>query len=1044
MKRVTIRKIPAVMKRGGYPNLFYQTAPWTLHDTSGVKPTEVNESVQRDDENPNIEAEGGETVFDPNIGGLPAHFNINGPSHAQGGVPMRATEDSFIFSKFLKMPKDVAEILGFPVDKKSRSNKTKYSFADAAKKYGGVINQAREIMAEPLSTKLDISTAELNMKNAIDYLGKIAMYQEAAKGFEDGIPQVSMPYLMRVGANPEALMPMASAQEGEEGQEQQEGAPEEMQQMQEMPEEPMAMYGGTRRRLRRAQEGMEMMPPEQAMQQQQPQPQQMQQQQMQQGPPQGQPQQGGGDQMAQVVAQVQQLLQQGIDPQEVIAQLLSAQIPPEVVMQVLIQVGVPQEQAVPMIQEVIAQMQGGQGQQQMAPQQMAPQGPQEEMMEAQQQPMMEEGAEEMMMKYGGSMLMQVMARGGRRRRNRYMDRVNDLQARDRYYNNRSAYSYNTPTQTTIGPSTTTTSVIKFAPPEGSIVIKPNANESEEAFSTRLKEEYKKASNKSLVYVQRPDGKYQKVTAANVAKVIPKAATNDPRLGDFNDMYSYVESVVRDPANDKIMDRVYEEYKKKVNASSKLDAEGKRKLLAMNKKEVIDNFLKAQQHVFAIAKAEKEGLEVDGISIKLADDQTWDKPNGMRDKGIGNYSKANDRYKAVMKAMGYSESDLMSNEQISAFQAAYRGFQEAADDPTFAPVLSQFDLVPRGRKDDLDERGRPISPVDNVWGNTTAGQGMFVKGTTEEGLSLEDIADQDKTTTTPGDVIPGKGEYTMPDVDYQYFTPDVNNLLTAAVIGSNQANIMPGNFKLPSRNPEVAYLDPSREITELKSAAMAPLTASSLYGAPQQFAALNASTQAGLAPQVANVASKYFNANNEIFDRHQAQKLDYNSKMDMFNTQADKTRYDEFAAYADNNKTQQNNWLAQMNQLNNTMHVNAATSANLENMSGDRYRIDEPSGLVYFNKGKMPDGQQQYDDYEAMMDRMDELVNRGVSKDKAAQLVFGTKGMGDTDPNAQYIQMLNQMMQNSAYNPAAYASNNQQPQMSQEQLAMMMQMMGAQG
>ena len=1037
MKRVTIRKIPAVMKRGGYPNLFYQTAPWTLHDTSGVKPTEVNESVKRDDENPNIEAEGGETMFDPNVGGLPAHFNINGPSHAQGGVPMRATEDSFIFSKFLKMPKDVAEILGFPVDKKSRSNKTKYSFADAAKKYGGVINKSRETMADPLSTKLDISTAELNMKNAIDYLGKIAMYQEASKGFEDGIPQISMPYLMRVGANPEALMPMASPQEGEEGQE---GVPQEqmegMPEMQEMPEEPMAMYGGTRRRLRRAQEGMEMMPPEQAMQQPQPQ-------QMQQAPPQGQPQQGGGDKMAQVVAQVQQLLQQGIDPQEIIAQLLSAQIPPEVVMQVLVQVGVPQEQAGPMIQEVMAQMQGGQGQQQMAPQQMAPQGPQEEMMEAPQDPMMEEGAEEMMMKYGGSMLMQVMARGGRRRRNRYADRIADLQARGRYYNNRSTYSYDTPTRTTTGPSTTTTTVVKFAPPEGAIVIKPNANESEEAFSTRLKEEYKKSTNKSLVYVQRPDGKFQKVTAANVSKVIPKATTVDPRLGDFNDMYSYVESVVRDPANDKIMDRVYEEYKKKVNASPKIDAARKRTLLAMKKEDVINNFLKAQQHVFAIANAEKQGLKVDNLDIKLKDDLTWDKPNTMRKQNVGSYTKPNDRYKAVMKAMGYSDADIMSTEQISAFQAAYRGFQEAADDPEFAKVLTQFDLKPRGREDDLDERGRPISPVDDVWGNTTAGQGLFVKGT-EEGLSLEDMVDQDKTTTTPGDVIPGKGEYTMPDVDYQYFTPDVNNLLTAGIIGSNQANIMPGNFKIPYRNPEVAYLDPSREITELKSAAMAPLTASSLYGAPQQFAALNASTQAGLAPQVANVASKYFNANNEIFDRHQAQKLDYNTKMDMFNTQADKQRYDEFAAYADNNKTQQNNWLAQMNQLNNTMHVNAATSANLESMSGDRYRIDEPSGLVYFNKGKMPDGQQQYDDYEAMMDRMDELVNRGVSKDKAAQLVFGTKGMGESDPNAQYVQMLNQLMQNSAYNPNAYASNNQQPQMSQEEMAMLMQMMGAQG
>lgn len=1017
MKRVTIKKIPAMMKRGGYPNLFYQTAPWTLHDTSGVKPTEVNESVKRDDEYPNIEAEGGETMFDPNVGGLPAHFNINGPSHAEGGVPMRATENSFIYSKFLKMDKDVAKILGFPVDEKSKSKKTKYSFADAAKKFGGIINKSREIMASPLSTKLDISTAELNMQNAIDYLGKVALYQEAAKGFEDGIPQVSMPYLMRVGAKPEALMPMSSPEESQEGA--QDNPQEEAQ---EMPEEPMAMFGGTRRRLRRAQDGMQMQAPQQAMQQPQPQ--------------QAPPQQGGGDQMAQIVAQVQQALQQGANPQEIIAQLLSAEIPPEVVMQVLVQVGVPQEQAQPMIEEVMAQMQGGQGQQ-MPPEQMAPQGPEEEMMEPEQEAPAEESAEGMM-KYGGPMLMQVMARGGRRRSNRYMDRIAELQARGRYYNNRPPYATQTSTQTTSKPVTTTT-VTKFAPPTGAVIIKPNPNESEEAFSTRLKEEYKKAANKNLIYVQRPDGKFQKVTSANVSKVIPKATTVDPRLGDFNDMYSYVESVVKDPANEKIRERVYEEYKKKVNASSKINADTKRKLLAMDPEEVINNFLKAQKHVFAIANAEKQGLKVDDLPINLKDDLTWDKPNTMKRKGVGNYSKPNDRYKAVMKAMGYSDADIMTPEQISAFQAAYRGFQQAADDPEFAKVLSQFDLKPRGRADDLDEKGRPISPVDDVWGNTTAGQGLFVKGT-EEGLSLEDIADQSKTNTEYN-IEPGKAEYTTPDIDYQYFTPDVNNLLTAGIIGSNQANVTPGNFRVPYRNPEVAYLDPSREITELKSAAMAPLTAGSIYGAPQQYAALNASTQAGLAPQVANIASKYFNANNEIFDRNQGQKLDYNTKMDMFNSQLDKQNYDEWAAYADNNKNQQNSWLAQMNQLNNAMHVNAATSANLENMSNGAFLTDEPSGLVLFNKGKMPSPDKQYDEYEAMMDRMDELVNKGVSEDKAAQLVFGSKGMGSLDPNEQYMSVLNQLMQNSAYNPNAYAAN-QQPQMSQEQLAMLMQMMGA--
>ena len=183
MRKVTIKRVPQ-MRGGGstYPNIFMQTAPWSVHNTSGEPATEVNGSVQRDTENPNIEAEGGETILDPNVGGLPAHFNINGPSHAEGGVPMRATEDSFIFSKFLKMPKDISEYFGFTSPKKGKSKTSKHSFADAAKKHGGVINHAREVMADPRSTKQDIATAELNIKNAIEKLGQISMAQKASKG----------------------------------------------------------------------------------------------------------------------------------------------------------------------------------------------------------------------------------------------------------------------------------------------------------------------------------------------------------------------------------------------------------------------------------------------------------------------------------------------------------------------------------------------------------------------------------------------------------------------------------------------------------------------------------------------------------------------------------------------------------------------------------------------------------------------------------------------------------------------------------------------
>ena len=251
MRKVTIKRVPQ-MRAGGttYPNIFMQTAPWSVHNTAGEPATEVNGSVQRDTENPNIEAEGGETILDPNVGGLPAHFNINGPSHAEGGVPMRATEDSFIFSKFLKMPKDISEYFGFTNPKKGKSKTSKHSFADAAKKHGSVINHAREVMADPRSTKQDIATAELNIKNAIDKLGQISLAQEASKGYEDGIPALAMPYLMRVGADPDALLPMAD-------KEQMEQAPDDEMAEGEMPQAryggdlPMAQRGRNRRMQRR-------------------------------------------------------------------------------------------------------------------------------------------------------------------------------------------------------------------------------------------------------------------------------------------------------------------------------------------------------------------------------------------------------------------------------------------------------------------------------------------------------------------------------------------------------------------------------------------------------------------------------------------------------------------------------------------------------------------------------------------------------------------------------------------------------------------------
>ena len=128
-------------------------------------------------------------------------------------------------------------------------------------------------------------------------------------------------------------------------------------------------YGGPfRRKLKRAQEGMQQPSEEEMMM--------MQQQQQQQPPQQGQEQGQGGDQMQQIMQQVGKALQQGAKPEEIIVQLLQGQIPPEAIVQIFVEFGMEQEQVVGLIQAVMSQLQGGQEQQM----QQEPQMSQEEMM----------------------------------------------------------------------------------------------------------------------------------------------------------------------------------------------------------------------------------------------------------------------------------------------------------------------------------------------------------------------------------------------------------------------------------------------------------------------------------------------------------------------------------------------------------------------------------------------------------------------------------------------------------------------------------------
>ena len=342
-------------------------------DYSNVKVTKSITAVPR--KNANLEAEGGETVIG-NIDGskIPSFFNIEGPRHSSGGVPLNLPDDSFIFSDTKSM------MITDPVLLKMFNMPTKkggYTPAEMSKKFD--INKYREILQDRNSDKIDINTAELMIKNYVIKLGALALAQESKKGFPQGIPKLSEPYMESNGISEEDLIPKKENLKGQQQsknnnmpQEEEEVEEEEVTEMPNgepiaQPQEEMMRYGGMRR-LRRAQEGMQQPSEEEMM---------MMQQQQQ------QPQQGGQDQqMMQIMQQVAEALQQGAEPEELTVELLQGQVPPEAIMQIFAELGMPQDQVQQLVMGVMQQMQGGQEQD---PRQQQQQMSEEDMMAMQQQ-----------------------------------------------------------------------------------------------------------------------------------------------------------------------------------------------------------------------------------------------------------------------------------------------------------------------------------------------------------------------------------------------------------------------------------------------------------------------------------------------------------------------------------------------------------------------------------------------------------------------------------------------------------------------------------
>jgi hypothetical protein len=144
----------------------------------------------------NIEAEGGETALtDLNGSGRFGLYNIKGPRHTSGGVPMYLPEQSFIFSDTKAMKFNKNEMAEYGIESKKRLTP-----AQISKKYK--INEYIGALDSEDIDHIGLKSAELMLDKNYKALSKLAFGQELKKDFSDGVPATAHPYLMSKGIDP--------------------------------------------------------------------------------------------------------------------------------------------------------------------------------------------------------------------------------------------------------------------------------------------------------------------------------------------------------------------------------------------------------------------------------------------------------------------------------------------------------------------------------------------------------------------------------------------------------------------------------------------------------------------------------------------------------------------------------------------------------------------------------------------------------------------------------------------------------------------------
>ena len=187
MAKVRIKGVPKNIKP------LYKQDPTTYALEAGPVFFQDDKDVQEfrtqypevDEDEANIEVEAGEHILTPDM----ENFSIGGKKHSQGGTFIDADPGSFIFSDHKSLKIKGEPLKEFGINPDTKRGKKGFTPAEIAKKYN--TNKMLAILRDKNSDKLDKETASLSLGGMTNKLSKLALMQEAMKGFPQGIPTIA-------------------------------------------------------------------------------------------------------------------------------------------------------------------------------------------------------------------------------------------------------------------------------------------------------------------------------------------------------------------------------------------------------------------------------------------------------------------------------------------------------------------------------------------------------------------------------------------------------------------------------------------------------------------------------------------------------------------------------------------------------------------------------------------------------------------------------------------------------------------------------------